>query len=790
MACIKPGSKLDQNRRKWEAHLVAQGIPAAQAAQQAEQMATNAALAAIKKTRQQVWLQAKTAVDIADAMTAAGGHGAKGIADIIERSTLRPGDTTVTMQSAQRGFRAVGDSLLSPAHEVFLRAERLSDADRYALNEAVRSELLGKATGNSEAKKAADAIRKAADWRKATANDAGMDIKTLGEWGYTQRWDAEKVAPGGDTTEWVDAMVRLYETPGEMAPLLDASGAPLVGPELRDVVQGMADNIRADNVHGEIGMLPGAMKSRHKQPRVIHFLNPDTRLAIENRFADVDVLKAADQANATFAREVGAMKVFGPNPDRNFAVARERAARAGASDTELARLDSLYLQATGALDRAASPTIAKVVGTSRAFLSAAMLPKAILSQFSDLVPRSLVAAGNGVPVMRQVGEFFSEMAANRSPEFLADVRRLGVDADIALKRLEDEGATGVVRAVQGVNDAVLRYTGFRRWNDVGARVSQMGILRRLADVKGLAFDAADEAMNGRLSRYGYDAATWDALRSLPTERIDGIDYMSVGAVMDSALPDAQKLALSQRLIHHVGTDGAIAMTQPGHKVRAALAFGGQRGTALGELARSGTQFKGFSTQYVLNQVGEMLRVSGGDRVKYASALLFGTTALGMISLQSKRLAKGQGLADMNDPSTWLAAMMQGGGIGILGDFVSAGLGGSSRFGKDFLMTMAGPSASFVDDAVKLVGGNIREAATGERANFGSELAKFAGNYTPGLNAPFLGIAAQRLMVDQARLWADPTGTRRSFMTMETKQRNEFGARYWWRPGQTRPEFLR
>jgi len=181
MACIKPGSKLDQNRRKWEAHLVAQGIPAAQAAQQAEQMATNAALAAIKKTRQQVWLQAKTAVDIADAMTAAGGHGAKGIADIIERSTLRPGDTTVTMQSAQRGFRAVGDSLLSPAHEVFLRAERLSDADRYALNEAVRSELLGKATGNSEAKKAADAIRKAADWRKATANDAGMDIKTLGE---------------------------------------------------------------------------------------------------------------------------------------------------------------------------------------------------------------------------------------------------------------------------------------------------------------------------------------------------------------------------------------------------------------------------------------------------------------------------------------------------------------------------------------------------------------------------------------------------------------------------------
>jgi regulator of protease activity HflC (stomatin/prohibitin superfamily) len=88
---------------------------------------------------------------------------------LLDRYNLGILISNVTMQSAQRGFRAVGDSLLSPAHEVFLRAERLSDADRYALNEAVRSELLGKVTGNLEAKKAADAIRKAADWRKATA---------------------------------------------------------------------------------------------------------------------------------------------------------------------------------------------------------------------------------------------------------------------------------------------------------------------------------------------------------------------------------------------------------------------------------------------------------------------------------------------------------------------------------------------------------------------------------------------------------------------------------------------
>ena len=248
--------------------------------------------------------------------------------------------------------------------------------------------------------------------------------------------------------------------------------------------------------------------------------------------------------------------------------------------------------------------------------------------------------------------------------------------------------------------------------------------------------------------------------------------------------------MSQRLIHHVGTDGAIAMTTPGIKTKALVALGTQRGTIAGEAVRNFGQFKGFSTQFVFNQVGEMMRLSGGDRVKYASAFFFGITALGMIRLQSKRLAKGQGPADMSDPNLWVSAMMQGGSFGIFGDFLSAGLGGSNRYGKDFLMTMAGPSASVIDDAVKLIGGNVREVATGERANFGSELGKFVGSYTPGLNAPFLGIAAQRLFIDQARLFADPSGTRRSFMTMETKQRKEYNSKFWWRPGKMLPEFAR
>ena len=123
MACIKPGSQLDRDRQKWEAHLVAQGVPATEAAARAESMAVNSRVAALKKKRQQLWLDTKARVDIEAAMKASSGDMGDGLLDVIERAlTLytNKGDTVYSpfmgigsegYQSLRMGRKFIGTEL-------------------------------------------------------------------------------------------------------------------------------------------------------------------------------------------------------------------------------------------------------------------------------------------------------------------------------------------------------------------------------------------------------------------------------------------------------------------------------------------------------------------------------------------------------------------------------------------------------------------------------------------------------------------------------------------------------
>jgi len=236
---------------------------------------------AIQKKRQQLWIDTRVIVEGKQRMQAAGGSGASALLDMIERASLRTDDTFITAQSAHRGINSIARSIQAPAIEVFERADALDEAAKAVLANDIRRELLGLGSNNPDAKIVATAEAKMADFLKARANDAGMDVKTIADWGYPVGWDAELVAPDSNAKVWVDELVAEYQKPGVLAPLLDRNDAPLAGKELREAVEGMAENIKTGNTGGEIGRLSGAMKSRHKQPRVIRWIDQEARLRFE-----------------------------------------------------------------------------------------------------------------------------------------------------------------------------------------------------------------------------------------------------------------------------------------------------------------------------------------------------------------------------------------------------------------------------------------------------------------------------------------------------------------------------
>ena len=796
MACIKPGSNLDKDRLRWQAHLVAQGTPAPAAAAQAQTMAVNSARHSILVRKRNIALQASAQRAATGLVTRAGSNPIDAMWAIVER--LRNGKLNdfVPIESAQKAVAAVAKSYAADWERALAMAEDMPAAARSAFGQAIRRELAGVPSGNADAARAAVSFTNAAQYLKAESNRLGMDIRTLPDWLYPQRWDGELVAPGGDSSAWVAKMEAAYNTPGAMKPLVDDNGVPLGGQKLHDTLVGIADNIRSGNVHGTIGVLPGALKSRHRQPRVIGFLDNDLRGRMEDEFGAGDIFTNGAAHIETLSREAGTMRVLGPNADVNWGKAREAAARAGASEAELHKADSAYQQVTGALSRPAVPGMAAKGQAFRGGLSAALLTASLPSQFSDLVPRSLVAAANGVPVVRSVMDFLTSLPKKLTPDDVARLSRIGTDAETAIARLSDDGAFDMAERVREVNNGVMKWSGVRKWNRQGAISTQNDLLRNIADNRALDYAAADEAMGGKLSQYGYTVDEWDTIRAHSVSReTDGFEYASVLNLENAAtLTPAQRMAASQRLIHHTFSETALAMTLPSPSTRAGLAGRAQAGTPMGELARTLTQFKGFPTQFVVNNIGELLRKQGADRAAHAAILVAGSMSLGMLALQTKRLLKGQGLAEM-DPYTeegrhaWIGALLQGGGLGIVGDFASAGLGGQNRFGQDLVTTLTGPGVGFAQDLVKTTLGNVGEAARGERANAASEAIRFASRYTPGLHLPVLGIASERLIVDKLRLLTDRTGTQRSFVTTEKKQRDEFNSKYWWRPGRTLPTAL-
>src|SRR5690606_16301968 len=78
---------------------------------------------------------------------------------------------------------------------------------------------------------------------------------------------------------------------------------------------------------------------------------------------------------------------------------------------------------------------------------------------------------------------------------------------------------------------------------------------------------------------------------------------------------------------------------------------------------------------------------------------------------------------------WGAAMLQGGGLGIYGDFLFSDV---NRFGGGLARTVAGPIWDTADQLRRITIGNVFEFAQGkEKTNAGRELVGLLRSHTPG-----------------------------------------------------------
>jgi len=199
-------------------------------------------------------------------------------------------------------------------------------------------------------------------------------------------------------------------------------------------------------------------------------------------------------------------------------------------------------------------------------------------------------------------------------------------------------------------------------------------------------------------------------------------------------------------------------------------------------------YKGFSLSMMNTHLmrGLTKKYNGKYDAKYLMALVTMTTIMGGLSLQLKEIAKGKEPRDWQDPKFFTAAMIQGGGLGIFGDFIYTGIEGQSRHGHGLLMTMLGPKLGFMSDTTKVPFAAASDIINGE-FTVGKEAVKYLTKYAPYGTLWQTRLIMERMLKDNLLEAVDPNA-KKNWRRYEKKVKQEYDQEYWWRRGDSAPRF--
>jgi hypothetical protein len=305
----------------------------------------------------------------------------------------------------------------------------------------------------------------------------------------------------------------------------------------------------------------------------------------------------------------------------------------------------------------------------------------------------------------------------------------------------------------------------------------------LADNFGKTVDELDPILQNRFEAYGITADDWNVFRKQKP-------------VTHKKAKFADMLQERGEKFHRmVLAETDYAVPSPDARVRAITTAGQGRATVAGQGIRTIMMLKSFPITIALTHLHRAaFQATAGQKLQYLGLMMTTTTVLGALALQAKDIAAGREPRPMDNKEFFAAAIAQGGGIGIFGDYLFSDV---NRFGGGPVQTAFGPTGQLAEDVLKLTIGNaqeaiplilqgqIREAISSEQTNILGESVKFVERYTPDIWQTHL---FKNAMFDQIEMLADPDAQRKYNRMMRKRQR-DYQQDYWWKPGEPLPEAL-
>lgn len=673
------------------------------------------------------------------------------------------------------------------------------------LDNVVR-EAFGEATGDAAAKEFARVWSDTADWLRQRFNAAGGAIGKLEKWGLPQHHDPRALRKKG-MAQWKADILPLLDTAKMRHPL---TGRAIDAGEIDEVLSDIWQTIATDGWHKREPLRQsfgkGSLANQRAEHRFLTFRDAQSWMEYQRNYGGGGDAFAAMMGHINMlSRDIAAMEVLGPNPTGTIewlkqAIRKEAMARAAGKESRIPgkperamdkanaadkRLDALWGSIRGTLETPVNSRFAMGFATARSLITASVLGSAAISSISDIGTTMVARQMAGIGAK---GAFADIVQAVR-PSTRAEAVSSGLILDEAMHVFHAQAR--YVGTLDGpgwasfLADRVLTYSGLTPWTQAGRHAFGLAFMRTAAENAAKSFDALPSGLQTTFGRYGINAREWDLMRKMPMHDMGRGTKILRPQEIDARINPK----LAEKYLELIQSETEYAIPSGSHRSKVALLDQNQPGTFIGEVVRSFAQFKSFGTVFLLLH-GRRLHdmITGGQKwggAAYAGSLLLSTTLFGALALQLKQMAQGRDPQDMSgdNPGFWGAALLQGGGLGIYGDFFFSNV---NRYGGGFATTFGGPLMGRANDLWNLTGGNVIQLASGDDPHFAREAIKFAKSNTPGSSIWYLRLAWERILMDQLQYVADPEANK-AFKRRQKFYQREFGQEFWWKPGALGPD---
>lgn len=478
---------------------------------------------------------------------------------------------------------------------------------------------------------------------------------------------------------------------------------------------------------------------RVSQPRVLFFKDGGAWHDYMDKFGSpMSLTDGAMKSLDRSARQLALMEKFGTNPAGNLNLVIRKVQEEYRDDLDglkkfqgkVTGIQNVMAHLDGSANIPANEMAAKIGSTLRTWESVSSLGGVGITHFASIWPTvTSEMVHHGVSRLETLGKLANALVTGRGgaerQEILGDLGAYsaGLSRDMQSRWQADDPIPG---RMSSLANTFMKYTGIHYvFDNTQAAIREM-LAHQLGRSTSLEYNALNPSLQNIIGKYGIDEGDWNLLREtkdLPqsggrsymtpsaANRVDPVQTEAIlrarGVIGDKTPPDAVSRAvqhyqwdLGDKLLSYYSDAAAHGVVTPGVRERAAILGGMRPGSVGGELIRYLAQFKMWPLAAMNQVIGReiWMATSKGQAAFNIGSLLAMTMAGGYLRMSINDVAMGNTPRSPMQPATMLAALAQGGGIGILGDFL---FGETNRMGGGLLGTLAGPVVGDADQLAKI-----------------------------------------------------------------------------------------